>query len=268
MLEGIKLDLKSVEKRIILSVKSIVKNTEVEGVVVGLSGGVDSSVTAALCVRALGKEKVFMLIMPDKDVTPKEDTEDAIDLAKSLGTYYAVIDISPIYAAYARLIPIYDEGEKVACGNLRARIRMTLLYYYANAHNLLVAGTGDKSEILIGYFTKWGDGAADFLPIGDLYKTQVRWLAKHLELPARIATKPSSPRLLKGQLAEKEIGLKYSLLDLILYGLLDLGMETEEIARQLNIPADVIDEVTVRIERSEHKRKLPPITLISRNRRC
>lgn len=264
--DALKLDWNAVEKQIVSFIKSVVKNAGVDGVVVGLSGGLDSSVTLALCVGALGKEKVTALIMPDKEVTPRQDVEDAINLAKSLDAQHAIIDTYPIYATYAQLNPIHDEQEKVACGNLRARIRMTLLYYYANAHNLLVAGTGDKSEIFIGYFTKWGDGAADFRPIGELYKTQVRWLAKHLGLPERIATKPSSPRLWKGQLAEREIGIKYSLLDLILHGLVDLEMKSEEIVSQLNIPIKVIDGVMARVKRSEHKRKLPPVALISENK--
>ena len=260
--EALKLDWNTVEKQITFFIKNIVKNTEARGVVVGLSGGLDSSVTAALCVRALGKEKVLTLTMPDKEVTPREDIEDAIGLARSLGVRHMVIDIHPIYAAYSRSNPIHDEEERAACGNLRARIRMNLLYYYANARNSLVIGTGDKSEILIGYFTKWGDGAADVLLIGGLYKTQVRWLANHLRLPERIVNKPSSPRLWKDQLAEREIGIKYDLLDLILYGLVDLEMKREEIAGELNIPINIVDKVRTMIRRSEHKRKPSPVALI------
>ena len=131
---------------------------------------------------------------------------------------------------------------------------MTILYYYANTQNLLVVGTGDKSEILIGYFTKWGDGAADFRPIKELYKIQVRLLAKHLGIPEHIVTKPSSPRLWKGQLAEREIGIKYELLDLILFGLVDLKMKSVEIADQLNISSNIINKVVTMIKKTEHKR--------------
>jgi NAD+ synthase len=162
---------------------------------------------------------------------------------------------------------MHREEDKVACGNLKSRIRMTLLYYYSNAYNLLVAGTGDKSEILIGYFTKWGDGAADFRPIEHPYKTQVRWLAKHLGLPEQIATKPSSPGLWRDQLAEEEIGIQYSLLDLILRGSVDLKMDKEEISDQLNIPVDIIEKVEMMVRRSEHKRNPPSAVHREKNKK-
>ncbi|MCK4953564.1 NAD+ synthase [Candidatus Bathyarchaeota archaeon] len=253
-LKNLELEWNTVEKQIVSFIKNYVKNAEADGVVVGLSGGLDSSVTVALCVKALGKENVTALMMPDKEVTPREDIEDAINLSKSLGALYTNIEIHQIYTAYAHSNPIHNEKKKTACGNLRARIRMTILYYYANTQNLLVVGTGNKSEILIGYFTKWGDGAADFRPIKELYKTQVRLLAKHLEIPEHIVTKPSSPRLWKGQLAEREIGIKYHLLDLILFGLVDLEMKSEKIADQLNISSNIINEVVAMIKKTEHKR--------------
>lgn len=253
-LKNLELEWNTVEKQIGSFIKNYVKNAEADGVVVGLSGGLDSSVTVALCVKALGKENVTTLIMPDKEVTPRQDVEDAINLSKRLGVQYTNIDIHPIYTTYAHTNPIHNEKKKTACGNLRARIRMTILYYYANTQNLLVVGTGNKSEILIGYFTKWGDGAADFRPIRELYKIQVRLLAKHLGIPEHIVTKPSSPRLWKGQLAEREIGIKYDLLDLILFGLVDLEMKSEEIADQLNISSNSINKVVTMIKKTEHKR--------------
>ena len=253
-LTNLELEWNTVEKQIVSSINNYVKNAKAEGVVIGLSGGLDSSVTIALCVKALSKENVIALIMPDNEVTPRQDIEDAISLSNSLGVQYTNIDINPIYTAYAQSNPIHNEKKKNACGNLRARIRMTLLYYYANTQNLLVVGTGDKSEILIGYFTKWGDGAADFRPIKELYKTQVRSLAKHLGIPEQIVIKPSSPRLWKGQLAEREIGIKYQLLDSILFGLVDLEMTIEEIADQLNISSNIINKVVTMIKKTEHKR--------------
>lgn len=262
--EALGLDWNAVEKRITSFIKSIVNEARVKGIVIGLSGGLDSSVTATLCVRALGSEMVSILMMPDWAVMPREDLEDAVDLVKMLDVKYTIIDIGPIYASYAEANPTHDEHDRVACGNLRARIRMTLLYFYANVYNLLVVGAGDKSEILIGYFTKWGDGATDLLPIGGLYKTQVKSLAKHLNLAQRIVNKPSSPRLWKGQLAEREIGIRYELLDLILYGLVDLEMGMDEIAKELQISINTIEKVSAMMRGSEHKRTSSPIALINK----
>ena len=262
-LEILNLDWDKVIEKIIDFIKEKVNNSKSNGIVLGLSGGLDSSVVATLCVKALGKDKVIGLILPDERITPKEDIKDAIELAEKLGIKYYIIKIDDIYNAFSSINPIHNENNKVACGNLRARIRMALLYYFANANNFLVAGTGDKSEILIGYFTKFGDGAADLLPIGDLYKTQVRMFAKYLGLPNKIIEKPSSPRLWKNHLAEKEIGLDYKTIDLILYGLFDLKMEKEEIASKFNISKNIIEKVINMVKNSQHKRSMPPIAKIS-----
>jgi len=150
----------------------------------------------------------------------------------------------------------------ISNGNLRARIRMTILYYYANLKNLLVCGTGDKSEILLGYFTKYGDGAADLLPIADLYKTQVRGLARKLDLPKSIVEKPSSPRLWPGQMAEKELGATYDEIDQILYLYVELGKKVDEIIDQTGIESEKVRSIVERFRKSEHKRRLPPIAKI------
>lgn len=262
-LEILALNWNKIVNKIINFIKEKVEYSKSNGVVLGLSGGLDSSVTAILCVKALGKDKVIGLILPDERITPKEDIEDAIELAKKLGIKYYVIKIDDIYNAFSFVNPIHNENNKIACGNLRARIRMVLLYYFANANNLLVVGSGDKSEILIGYFTKFGDGAVDILPIGDLYKTQVRMLAKYLDLPNKIVEKPSSPRLWKNHLAEKEIGIEYKTIDLILHGLIDLKMKKEEIASKLNISKDIIEKIIKMIENSKHKRSMPPIIQVN-----
>jgi NAD+ synthase len=256
--KALTLNWETVKKQVISFICNVVEKAKVDGVVLGLSGGLDSAVTAALCVEALGRDRVMLLLLPDEEVTPTKDSEDAQNLARRLNARFRMIEINPIYTAYTNINPIHDEEEKIACGNLRARIRMNLLYYYGNARNLLVVGTGDKSEILIGYFTKWGDGASDLRPIGNLYKTQVRSLAVHLGLPEEIVSKPSSPGLLKGQLAEKEIGMKYNLLDLILLGVVDLKMKREKIARELNIPVTFVDKVRSMVKKSKHKRKSIP----------
>ncbi len=242
--------------------KSIISDAKVKGVVVGLSGGIDSTVTAYLMVKALGKDKVLGLIMPYR-TTPKEDIEDALEIARGLGIKYYYIDIVNIRDAFAKSLPDFDENDKVSSGNLLPRIRMTILYYYANKYNLLVAGTGDKSELLLGYFTKYGDGGVDFLPIGDLYKTQVRYLGKVLEIPEKIVNKPSSPRLWTGHLAEVELGLKYEVIDLILYTIFDLGMSINEASRKTGIDIEIFEMILSKVRSTEHKRSLPKIIRIS-----
>ncbi len=257
-LDDLRLDWGRVTESITGFIKGMVAGSGTKGVVLGLSGGIDSTVTAYLAVRALGREKVYGLIMPDSRVTPREDVEDARMVASNLGITFWERDIADIVDSFARS-EFYDPDDRVAVGNLRARIRMSLLYYVANHRNLLVAGTGDRSEILIGYFTKYGDGGVDFLPIGDLYKTQVRWLGEWLGVPERIVRKPSSPQLWRGHRAEDEIGIPYERLDLILHAIFDLRMGREEAKAMFG---DDVDRVLEMHARTAHKRTVPPVARV------
>ena len=260
-------DWDKVEQGITEFIRSKIREAGAEGAVVGLSGGVDSALTYVLTVKAIGPEKVHTLIMPDQRVTPIEDVEDAKDLSYMFGVKPHIIEISPIVDVYLSTIPVHEESDTMAVGNLRARVRMTLLYYYANKYNKLVIGTGDRSEILIGYFTKYGDGAVDILPIGILYKTQVRTLAEKLGIPAKIARKPSSPRLIPGHSAEGELGLTYEKIDVILYLYFDKKIPSEKIPEI--VPEISLEEVRSVLERykiSSHKRTMPPtppLTLVA-----
>ncbi len=245
--------------RVITSfIADIVSSTGVKGVVIGLSGGIDSSVTFRLAIEALPRDNVTVLIMPDTRITPEEDVEDALSLAKTYGVKHYLIPIDKIVDAY-NIAPFYNYSEKIPTGNLRARIRMNLLYYYANKHNYLVLGTGDRSELLIGYFTKYGDGGVDALPIGCLYKTQVRELGKRLGLPSTITSKPSSPQLWRGHLAEEELGLKYEEIDVILYALFDENIPLERISGETGIEEWKIKYVLEMHRSTRHKRTTPPI---------
>lgn len=229
-------------------------NVGSNGYVLGLSGGLDSSVTLALTHIAIGNKKVKALIMPDPGITPEEDVRDALEYTESLKVEYEVINISPIISTYSSLLP----RDEFALGNLRARVRMSLLYYYANHERRKVVGTGDRSELLIGYFTKYGDGGVDLLPIGGLYKSEVRILAKILEVPTKIAEKKSSPRLWLGHMAEEELGMSYDVIDKVLVGLFDLNLKPQEVKERLGVSWEV-DRVLQLYKGSVHKRSLPPI---------
>lgn len=223
-----------------------------KGFVFGLSGGIDSAVIAHVCAKSF-KEKSLALIMPDSKISPKEETEDALYTVDKLGIDYKLIDINMIHSQFGAVL----EQDQRALGNLRARIRANLLYYYANMKNYLVLGSSDKSEYLIGYFTKFGDGSSDIMPIASLYKTQVRQLAKYLDVKESIISKKSSPHLWKNHLAEDELGIPYEQIDCILYCIVDKKMSVSETQTTTNISADKIQKINQLHINSEHKRSTP-----------
>lgn len=225
-----------------------------KGIVVGMSGGADSAVVAALGVRALGKGGVVGVAMPAPDSDPR-DRADAGRIAGHLGIAILDRSIGPILkgmeAAAGALGP--DAG-----GNAKARARMMVLYNVAAARHFLVAGTGNKSELLVGYFTKHGDGGADVQPIGDLYKTQVWRLAEHLGLPKWVIEKAPSAGLRKGQTDEADLGIKYVDLDRILKGF-ELNQSAPDIAERTGIELKEVERIEQLVRRSEHKRQMPLI---------
>ena len=245
-------DLGVVSNKIERFISNYLSRSAAEGIIVGLSGGLDSSVVLKLAVNAIGSSRVHGLIMPSS-ATPEADTTDAIDLAKMLRIKHEIIDIQPIIESYAKVLP---DNER-ARGNLAARIRMNILYYHASLGSCIVAGTSDKSERLLGYFTKFGDGAADILPIADLYKTEVRRLASFLKIPAAIVEKKSSPRLWKDHLAEDEIGYSYDQLDPILQ-LIEKKKMPKAVSRKLDVSLDDVKRIKEMVDKSAHKRKPAP----------
>jgi NAD+ synthase len=246
-------ELASIARKIERFIIKYVSTSTANGLVIGLSGGLDSSVVLKLAVTALGPEKVFGLILPTS-ATPDQDITDAIDFARDLGVQYKVIKLEPIIETYLQVLLT----NKMASGNLSARIRMNILYYHAALNGYLVAGTSDKSEKIIGFFTKYGDGAADILPIADLYKTQVRDVASYLKIPAAIIEKKSSPRLWKDHLAEEELGLSYEKLDPILELLVERKKSSKEVARKLGVSLNDVLKVKEMIDKTAHKRKPIP----------
>lgn len=222
-----------------------VEQVKAEGIVLGLSGGVDSSVAAALSRKAVG-DKVLGLIMPCGG-SPM-DEENALLVASQFGIKTERINLEVVYDGVLEILP---PGNKLALANLKPRLRMLTLYYYANNLNYLVAGTGNKSELMVGYFTKYGDGGVDILPIGGLVKAEVRELARELGIPKEIIDKPPSAGLWPGQTDEEELGITYEYLDKIILGL-ESGM-TED------IDSHILSKVENLIEGSAHKRIIPQI---------
>jgi NAD+ synthase len=187
--------------------------------------------------------------MPEKNVTPRKDLYNVRSMAKTLNIRYKEIDIER-GKKYLLNNPVKD---KLAGGNFSARIRMALLYYYAAINNLLVLGTADKSELMLGYFTKFGDAGADIFPIGELYKSQVRLLGKELKVPEQILQQPSSPGFWRGQLAEKEIGLPYEEIDKILESYLQNRLNrTKYDQRKIKLVIDMM-------KKNQHKKEDMPI---------
>jgi NAD+ synthase len=250
------LDLFEVEKKITRFITEYVSNSQAEGVILGLSGGVDSATVAALCSKALGNKNVLALLIPEGETRNQKDIHDAKIIANQFSIETQTIDITHALEGIYTTIPAYDPRKQKCKGNIKARMRMIILYYYANKLNKIVCGGTDKSEALMGYFTKWGDIAADISPIRDLYKTQVRKLAINLGIPEEIALKPSTPALWPNQAAEEELGIKYETLDLILYGL-EKFMPINDIANQLNIEQITIETIKNRLLYNEHKRQMP-----------
>ncbi len=264
-------------------IRQAVDNFHREGIIVGLSGGIDSAVVAALAARALGAERVLGLILPERDSAP-ESKRLARQLARSLGIRYRTVGLTLPLALLGvyRQVPLWllpgrrlkakavlhyyqqfrealPEGETpfsavmlgtrglsgpwlnqtVAYHRVKVRLRTTVLYYYAERYNLLVAGTANKTELATGFFVKYGDVAADIAPLAHLYKTQVRALAKYLDIPKPIIARPPSPDLLPGLTDELAIGLDYTTLDRVLWRL-EQGMGVEAIAEEVGLsPAQV-----------------------------
>lgn len=210
--------------------------------ILGLSGGVDSAVVAALLVQAVPPSQVYSYYLPSESNAPS-DLHDSKQLAKQLGIHYETIPIDPLVAAYQAQLGTLSQ---MGLGNLKARIRMTILYAQANQLGGLVVGTGNKTELQLGYFTKYGDGGVDLLPIAHLYKTEVWALAKTLDIPQSIISKPPTAGLWPGQTDEQELGISYAVADQILQ-----AIEQQQALDQFD--AALVQLVQHRRQQAQHK---------------
>ena len=232
------------------------------GIVIGLSGGIDSSVCLALAAKTLSNHNILGLIMPMNDITPNDDKQDAIDLANKYGIEYKIIPLNNIEESFKS--QIYQESmndlkeSKIAQGNLLARIRMAVLYFHANLLNRIVLGTGDKSESMLGYFTKYGDGGVDISPIAGLYKTQIRILAKELGISEKIINKKSGPRLWKDHDAEEELQMTYDELDPILYLYNNNMIDEESLSKEQK---HILFNIKNRTIKFSHKSNMPEVCM-------
>ena len=237
------MDYEALTPRLVSWIKEKVTSAGSRGVVLGLSGGIDSSVIAGLCKRAF-PETTLGLIMPC--YSDPADEKFARMVSEKFNIKTVKVDLSPVYDAFLKALSSdKDKDDLIAVSNIKVRLRMTTLYYFANKFKYFVVGSGDLSEITVGYFTKYGDGAADILPLGKLLKTQVRELGSYLGVPKVIVEKPSTPGLWSGHTAEGELGVSY-----------------EDIDRYV-ITGKATPEVKVRIESlkkaSQHKREMPTV---------
>jgi len=239
-------------------IQTRVKDAGAQGVVLGLSGGIDSATSLALAVSSLGSDKVKGLIMPFKE---SESISLALDHANTLNVKTKEYSIASIVNSYKEVTPSYSSTASE--GNLHSRVRMSLLYGEAFSSNTLVMGTSNKSELLVGYYTKWGDGASDFLPMGDLYKSQVYALAKDLNIPEAILKRVPTAELWEGQSDEEELGIDYPTLDKILLGL-ERQLSVNEISSNTGISIESISRIDNFIKLSIHKRVFPPVCKIGR----
>ena len=245
-------------------IRDTYEGADADTAVIAISGGVDSSLTSFLAVEALGTENVYGLVMPS-EVNRTDNMSDAERVAgELLAIEYDLVEIDPLVEAFCAANPNVTIGEEftgpeqVAVGNLRARIRAVLNYFAANRRGGLVVGTGNRTEAAVGYFTKYGDGAVDCHPIANLYKQQVRQLARHVGVPGDMADKPSTAGLWEAQTDEGELGMTYDTLDSIIALHVDGPLSVSATARTIGVDEDAIERVRGMYEASAHKRQAPP----------
>ena len=256
-----KLDFAELEKKLTSFLVSEIGKTGLKKAVLGLSGGLDSALVASLAARALGKENVTGILMPYKTSSVKS-IEDALKVVENTGINSLKIEISAVVDTFAaNNMTNPDFSRKGRLGNIMARTRMITLFDFSAANGAIVLGTGNKSEIELGYFTMFGDGASAINPIGSLYKTDIFKFARYLGLPASVIEKAPSADLFEGQTDEGEIGYSYIQMDPVIHAVSDLGMSEKEIIRE-GVDEKLVRFVVCRINSMKYKRKVPIIATI------
>ena len=260
------MNTKEVCDALILGIKDYFIKNNFKKAVIGLSGGLDSSVATSLVVRALGRQNVIAILMPDIGTTSPASMGNAKDLVKKLKIEHYNISINNFVNLFGdsskKMQRIHHKNDIFAISNVKARTRMIILYFFANLNNALVIGTSDKSEIALGYTTKYGDNAADILVIGDLWKTEVIELGKYLKISGSILNKKPSAELIKGMTAEKELGASYSVLDKILKMHIEEGVSSQQIISG-RFGKKLINDVIERVRANEHKRRTAMLIRVS-----
>lgn len=251
--EELAIDVDYARRRIVYFIKKEFEKRGFQKAVIGLSGGVDSSTVFLLAVEALGSENVIGISLPYR-TSSKESIEDAKELAQKAGAHWELIDITPQIDAYYQQVPTDNLVQK---GNKMARERMSILYDRAYFYRALVLGTGNKTEWLLGYSTRWGDSACDLAPILDLYKTQVRQLAAAIGVGEKIVKKVPTAELWPGQTDEGELGFTYAEVDRLLFYIVDRELSRNQLIEKGFSP-EFVDKVIERMNRMAYKRELPP----------
>lgn len=241
-------------EHIVNFIHSSLRGAGADGAVIGLSGGLDSAVVTKLAADALGPENVLNVFMPSR-VTPHDDYRITSDLCGLWGTEYKVVDIQP---AVDTLTGVLHSGEQspMERGNISARCRMIVLYNIAKKRNFLVLGTSNQSELMTGYFTKFGDGACDLTPLANIYKTQVKEIGRMIGVPGEVLSRPPTAGFWETQTDEDEMGITYDKLDLILHGF-EQEIPDKDTAQSADVSMETITSIRESIRSTEHKRLLP-----------